>query len=66
MNLREERLGTGRCQKVESGVQVAEGNRHQAALGQGSDPAGGEKELLADLEGKAESCGWTRNGESSW
>lgn len=32
MNLREERLGAGRCQGVESGVQVAEGHRHQAAL----------------------------------
>lgn len=27
---------------------------------------GRKKELLAGFEGKAESCDWTRNGESSW
>lgn len=42
-----------------------EGNRHQAALGQGSDPAEEKKELLADFEGKAESCGWTWNGRAA-
>lgn len=42
------------------------GTRHQAALAQGSDLAGEKKELLADFEEKAESYGWTGNGESSW
>lgn len=66
LNLREERVGAGGC-LVESGVQVGGGVQTTRQLwDRALTQQERKRELLADFEGKAESCGWTRNGESSW